>query len=138
MSPSRVGPHYNGGSYSQTTVIRYERFLGLSSENVLSYYYELAGPNAKPLKKVATPYILHTELCPQGVGAPSSSTRRRRQNLAPTRSKMPSQKIQIQTSYFLRQRGGQNHMKPEQLLKPLKLKHGQKAPNSPNGQELTS
>eukprot|EP00971_Amphidinium_carterae_P141722 2807505-Amphidinium_carterae.4 len=30
-------------------------------------------PNAKALKKVATPYIPDTELCPNGVGAPQSS-----------------------------------------------------------------
>eukprot|EP00971_Amphidinium_carterae_P043112 847945-Amphidinium_carterae.1 len=35
-------------------------------------YYELAGPNCKALKKVATPYIPDSELCPEGVGAPKT------------------------------------------------------------------
>eukprot|EP00971_Amphidinium_carterae_P100948 1997158-Amphidinium_carterae.1 len=41
-------------------------------DSAVKMYYELAGPNAKPLKKVATPYIPDNELCPDGIGAPQT------------------------------------------------------------------
>eukprot|EP00971_Amphidinium_carterae_P245211 4869387-Amphidinium_carterae.1 len=42
-------------------------------DSAVKMYYELAGSNCKALKKVATPYIPDTELCPDGVGAPQAS-----------------------------------------------------------------
>eukprot|EP00971_Amphidinium_carterae_P183596 3644309-Amphidinium_carterae.5 len=42
-------------------------------DSAVKVYYELAGPNAKALKKVAMPYMPDNELCPNGVGAPQSS-----------------------------------------------------------------
>eukprot|EP00971_Amphidinium_carterae_P251690 4996642-Amphidinium_carterae.1 len=35
-------------------------------DSAVKMYYELAGPNCKALKKVATPYIPDSELCPDG------------------------------------------------------------------------
>eukprot|EP00971_Amphidinium_carterae_P210402 4174692-Amphidinium_carterae.1 len=42
-------------------------------DSAVKMYYELAGPNCKALKKVATPYIPDSELCPEGVGAPHAA-----------------------------------------------------------------
>eukprot|EP00971_Amphidinium_carterae_P110797 2194824-Amphidinium_carterae.2 len=55
------------------TVRRLEYDMHYFLDSAVKMYYELAGPNAKALKKVATPYLPDTELCPEGVGAPKSS-----------------------------------------------------------------
>eukprot|EP00971_Amphidinium_carterae_P140933 2792330-Amphidinium_carterae.1 len=41
-------------------------------DSAVKMYDELAGPNSKALKKVATPYIPDSELWPDGVGAPQT------------------------------------------------------------------